>query len=993
MAVKKNNKHPYNTLREIKEADTFGTRYKLLRDGKKEIDDIDIRLEKVLKSSIPDTVVTNNNLAHILEIARTTITSDIRGNGKRFKKPVTDSNIRSIFEMNEQEAEMELVNIFGEKITNVFVQMHEYRMVTQLIPELGEVLESVTRDILDTDEVTKRAIKDVFGGDVEIEEVNESKIKEEIINDMNKAVEEEVIDRNDLELKIRKWIKDALTIGGKPILITSYKDMLKQVFLEAQNNGNSLESYEDYTLFVEDLLAEENLRAPKLRDKAVKFALHHYSQEDYSLDFDNNNISKEAQGFLTKQIESYYDKIIGSYADKYTRLDLEDLNSVYRNQLLSLEDGDDEKRKEIEENLKNLQNQDKITEINDKNKNMIRKIVDVLDQKIEVVEPTKSALAQAKSTLQSKISFMKYKDTFSDGLFDDASKFLNVKYDYNKPYSEPTNPAPKKDEDNRIGALLFDKSNSTDKTTLSNKLKSILEETDDVLINEYEADRVIPVYVNGSPLWYYIIEEDKFDGWNYTASKRTFSFSEIFASIGFNNDDAVTYGSSLPAAMGGSLGGPIGSGTMMLQNITGAMLTGNDGGEALKKNELLKELILRTIATRLDDPSVADNKAFKDSIINLIKDGFIIDKKVKITCVPASAMVYFGHNIDNDGKPTAFFNNTLLYCYLYLASMISSGIIKGSRASHRDKVKVNIGLSKRIGATIQRLEHEFGTKTVWNAKSFQNISTILTQLGSSQTVYEPVFQDGAVFEYEPIEEKNNYEVDDAYTEKLIEKILSTKVPNSMFNKFNEDDFAKSLVAQNKTYRNRIIDYQRFYSRQINKLLYLVCKNTRFKDDKINEYIKDNIGKIDFVLNPPMRLNLTNSNDIFGEIDVYVENIIKSLFGESAGDDKNKHIVSELRKYLIKKYLPVDMDEIDKMISQLAVDASRKEIEDMIDETYREKVREKIGNSITLNDDDSMDSNDSMADDMGGGGDDDFGSASDDEEGSEDGGEDDFNLDL
>ena len=87
-----------------------------------------------------------------------------------------------------------------------------------------------------------------------------------------------------------------------------------------------------------------------------------------------------------------------------------------------------------------------------------------------------------------------------------------------------------------------------------------------------------------------------------------------------------------------------------------------------------------------------------------------------------------------------------------------------------------------------------------------------------------------------------------------------------------------------------------------------------------------------------------------------------------------------------------MDEIDKMISELSVDATRKEVEDIVDETYREKVREKIGNSITLNDDDSMDSNDSMADDMSGG-EDDYGSASDDEEGSEEGGEDDFNLDL
>ena len=994
-------KNPYNTLREVKEADTYGIRFNLLRKSSKDITDLNYRLNKLLHSNIKDTSTSNNSLGQILTLAHTSITADIRSQQKSIAKPVTDTGIRSIFDLSDTQQEMELVNIFGEKILNTFVQMHEYRMIATLIPELDEVLENVTRDILNTDEVSKRAIKNVIHDlDLKPEEMEGVDINDlnKIIEDVNKAIEDEVIDRNELELKIHKWIHDALNIGAKPILVVSYKDMLKQVFKEADSQPTSIESYEDYTYFTEQLLSEESLRKPSLRDKAVKHALHRYSEENFSPDYTFESMPETGKSCLKDSIESYYDKIIGPYCEKCTKMDVENLRNYYKDALLSQEAiEDDDKKKEIQKQLDELNNPEKIVQIQDENKKMLRNIVDVLDQKIEIIDPVKSQLASAKAAIQTQISYLKYKDTFHDGTFDDGSSFLNIKRDYGKPYTEPTNRASKqKDdeepEDKRIGSLFADNTKRVDSSIYKDKIEDLLKDCNDVLINEYEADRVIPIYVNGNPLWYYIIEEDKYDGWSSSSAKKSFSFAEIFASVGFRNDDAVSYGTAVPSMMSGSLGPPIGSGGMMLQNIAGMMVSGTlDGGEALKKNELLKELILKTISSKLDDPNISDNKSFRDSIVNLIKDGFIIDKKVRITCVPASSMVYFGHDIDNDGRPYSFFKNTLLYCYLYLSSMISSGIIKGARASNRDQVKVNMGLSKRIGATLQQLEHEFGTKSVWNAQSFQSVQSILTQLGSSQTVYVPVFNNESLFEYEQMEKKNDTEIDDDFTNRLLEKILSTKVPNSMFNKFNEDDFAKSLVAQNKTYRNRIVGYQKYYSRQINKLIYLVIKNTKFTDKKINGYLKENMDKIDFQLAVPHRLNITNTNDANGEIDVYIENLTKILFGDDVNNESKKYIVSEFKKKLAKKYLPVDFDELEDMIKELSTIATKASIQSKVDQAIDEKVAEKISNDITVSESEG-------GDDMGGGsdygsnyGNDDSGSE-DEGEGGEEGEEEEFDFD-
>lgn len=996
-------KNPYNTLREVKEADTYGIRFNLLRKTSKDIVDLNYRLNKLLRSNAKDTSTSNNSLGQILSLARTSITSDIRSQQQSIPKPVTDSAIRSIFDLSDTQQEMELVNMFGEKILNTFVQMHEYRMIATLIPELDEVLENVTRDILNTDEVTKRAIKNVILDlDLDPKEMEgfDKEDLNKIIEEVNQSIEKEVIDRNDLELKIHKWIHDALNIGGKPILVVSYKDMLKQVFKEAHSQPNAIESFEDYTYFTEELLSEESLRKPSLRSKAIKHALHRYSEENFSPDYTMEDMPDSGKNCLRDSIESYYDRIIGSYCDKYTKMDIESLRNKYQEELLSQEAiEDDTKKKEIQNQLNELNKPEKIVQIQDSNRKMLRNIVDVLDQKIEIIDPVKSQLASAKSAIQTQISYLKYKDTFHDGTFDDGSSLLNIKRDYSKPYHEPTNRPSKatsddKDEpsDSKIGRLFADDKNRADSKLYNDKIEDLLKDCNDVLINEYEADRVIPIYVNGNPLWYYIIEEDKYDGWSNTSAKKSFSFSEIFASIGFRNDDAVSYGTAVPSTMAGSLGPPIGSGGMMLQNIAGMMVSGTlDGGEALKKNELLKELILKTISSKLDDPNISDNKSFRDSIVNLIKDGFIIDKKVRITCVPASSMVYFGHDIDNEGRPYSFFKNTLLYCYLYLSSMISSGIIKGARASNRDQVKVNMGLSKRIGATLQQLEHEFGTKSVWNAQSFQSVQTILTQLGSSQTVYVPVFGNEAVFEYEQMDKKNDTDIDDDFTNRLLEKILSTKVPNSMFNKFNEDDFAKSLVAQNKTYRNRIVGYQKYYSRQINKLLYLVIKNTKFTDKKIRSYLKGNMDKIDFQLAVPHRLNITNTNDANGEIDMYIENVTKIVFGEEVNSESKKYIISEFKKKLAKKYLPVDFDELEDMIKGLASIAEKASIQNKVEQVIDEKLTEKIQNEVTISE------SEGGGDDYGGGGfgGDDYGGGEDDsggEEEGEEGEEEEFDFD-
>lgn len=975
MADKKNKKitdKEFKSLLELKQIDTYNTKLNILKNSNKDIDALENRINKIFKNDIEDDERNNNIFTHILDLSKTSISSEIRPRMRGTANPVTDSGIRSIFDMRGDNEETNLIENLGHRIVNTFVQMDEYAQIATLIPELENIINIITGDVLNINEVNKQFIINVFTNKMKLKGIESlgNEDKENIIKEMNDLIENEIIKVNDLETKIKNWIKEAFTVGAKPVMVASYKDLLRQVFKEFSYDSNTIESFETFSQCMEDFLSEENLRSPKLSERAKNIALLAYSQENYNPDYTTESMPEEQKMFLYKKIAGFYDKIIESSVEEYTKIDLEQMKKSKLKEILSQEAKKSEEiEAELKEEREKLNSTDFYKELKEKNKNMFLEVVNALDQKIEIINPIKSQLAVAKSTIQANISYMKYKDTFSNGAtVDDGSKLREKEIDYSHPYKDPVNQI----DDGKIGRDLIDKKQSNS-TTFNEKIDDLIKQCDDSIAIELEPNKVIPIHNNGNALWYYVIEEDKYNEFSDSKTKKSFSFSEIFASVGVNNDNAVTYGNTLPSIMGGGMGG----GSLILQNIGGMMVNGNlDGGDALRKNELMKELIYKTIVAKLDDPSVIDNKAFKDSIISLIRDGYIIDKKVKITCVPAASMIYFGHDIDNDGIPHALFKNSLLYCYLYLSSVISSAIIKGARASTRDVVKINMPLSKRIGSTIREIEHQFGVKKVWNASSFNSVSTILKQLGDSQTVYIPIFGNEELYQYENMETKNNLDIDDQFTDRLLEKITSNKVPNSMINKMNEDDFAKTIVSQHIVYRNKLIDYQKAFSNQIRKLLYLLIKNTKFSNEKLDKLIHDNLDKMEFQLVMPKRLNIINTNDMNGEIEAYVNVLVTAIWGDGASEEKNKVKIANFKKEMYRALLPVDFDEIDEIIASIESTEEEDIYEDQGDNVINDKRNEKLQEIVgSAPDDSGMDSYSS-----------DDSSSDDSEEGEEEGGE-------
>ena len=234
MADKKNKKitdKEFKSLLELKQIDTYNTKLNILKNSNKDIDALENRINKIFKNDIEDDERNNNIFTHILDLSKTSISSEIRPRMRGTANPVTDSGIRSIFDMRGDNEETNLIENLGHRIVNTFVQMDEYAQIATLIPELENIINIITGDVLNINEVNKQFIINVFTNKMKLKGIESlgNEDKENIIKEMNDLIENEIIKVNDLETKIKNWIKEAFTVGAKPVMVASYKDLLSKI--------------------------------------------------------------------------------------------------------------------------------------------------------------------------------------------------------------------------------------------------------------------------------------------------------------------------------------------------------------------------------------------------------------------------------------------------------------------------------------------------------------------------------------------------------------------------------------------------------------------------------------------------------------------------------------------------------------------------------------------------------------------------------------------
>lgn len=912
-----------------------------------------------------------NPLSSYVNLLYTTIDkSMIQNQMMNIQSSNLSSGMRSISsdDLNNN-VEMGIINSFQRIISESFSLMEEYRASVSLIPELKRVIKLIVRDVINANEITKRAIKDVY----DIREKNSDNIDEsdEEIKAINDIIDKEVTEKYKIESKLDIWLYEAMITGAKPILVLPYRDIIKQavalstnkMYNKRSNSGAaninfsmedfdlethnmSFEDFENYSFGKIDKFKIENdfkySREDVLEEKGIKKLKYNYKSEE-----DLQEYTKRTSEFLN-------DIVTDEDVDAFYNAGVEDLYSTY-----NIEKSKADKEFNIRNSNGMESSEDKIYETVNGIKEFIDSIENPKESDKENEDEDKKDSEYIKKTIKEKLSEFACKIDSNINIVKDDYSGLSLTREklYKTMKMHDTN---KKTID---GIYIND----------MDTLNEIADNFDkEVLIQELNPEHVIPVSIGSEHLQYYIYEVDAYTGPTQSPSRKSTSFANIIKATGYGNDNALinaSNGVSLvpndPALS--SVFNPANFGNINLP-IDGNSIMENDC-----RTEIMKQIVYKTLAKRMSDPSLVENKTFKDAIINLIRQGYIVDREIRFTSVPATNVVYFAHDIDDKGLPHSILDGTLLQIYMYLAGVVSMTMDIVKKSSDKEKLLMNMGMSKQIGMSLMEIQKQLSTRNIHVKSFFDNIGSVLKNVATYARYTIPVVDGENLYDIQTVDQRAESPIDTDFIEKRLSSILSAlPCPPAIQNMINEAEFSRGLLNQNIEYRNSVMEKQNKYSKQISKLYRLIILYSKLAKPDINigqvndvETTKpDNnkirlidIRNIDVKLTPPMALNMININESFSNVEPVIDSFTKYLFGEDQDTPLDKFMVKRFKTECLKIFSPnIDfsyLEDIAKKIKNNPFEGVSEEI--------KKKIISKKSESLLNGEDNSDSSSDSGGD--------------------------------
>ena len=914
-------------------ADHYGLTPQFIKENKQKLIDIENKVKRSLanagdnKTSVFDTMDTMQRI-----IQKTYISDSFDNNlGVTQHSPYNSYTTKDGFRMVYGDAENYEDNLLFSYHSSLFSNyrnlVSEYRNIGRLINVVDRCADMKSRDILAINEITKRSITNVYQPDT----LDKNKLLPASLSQdpINKAIQEEILDRYNIEELLPRYIKLSLIEGARPVAIFPFKDIIEMakynINLYRRNFGDfnanekkSEQSGENY----QEFLSSYCNRSHKLIPSNFYTNFKVFGEEDLHKSFEEAYKSKRDE-IIKKYVstEEFNEYAIRGCEDIHQTLnnkEHERLVEIYGKNAMNTSSLVDDTKKEFEELHAKVKVEGSLSEhFKDQIFNAIKK----LDDNIEFYDEGESSMAFAINNFRRLMQFTKYKEDPTMGLvaYGAVQQPLEKQKEKN-PFVDRDIPDYKKGIAKNTGY----KSVLDDFDDFSVNNKSILE---DCLIKEYDAEDVIPVIISGKHVGYYVIEMSPYTGNSESINKRNCNFTDMFINLGMSNDlplspspstsgsfssgvTSMPLGGTGPASEIGGLG-VIGAGSTALAggaDISG-FETGLIGEDALRRNNIMKKIIFNVLKDKLNRKDLSDDESFTDTIMSLIRDGAIIQNKVKIIYIPEKYMCYFTPGLDGNGIPQSFLKNCLFTCYERILVNMNNVMTRITRTSTRDKIEVNVGKAKNIGATIRSIENALTTRRLNVESPFTSLSRVLKTASLSETIIVPVYDGEQLFTYEDLTRTNEPVAQDDFEEKLDNEIVTAlKCPITITNPYQEEDFASLAASRNAEYRFDIIKHQKLYTKTIEKMIKLLFVGSGLYDT-LKKGTKDlSLKNIHVTLAAPETLNMKNANEIFSTVSTYIENIINIIINPDDSSETTNMQRWLFRQKLYQKYMPgIDFD--------------------------------------------------------------------------------------
>lgn len=943
-------------------ADHLGLTPKYVKDNKLRLEEIEKAVRQSLKTSNRDDPNSIFNTMKILQkvTEKTYIADTYETNLNVMSNPygslTTSNGLRMVYGENENKEDAETFNFHASIFSNYRNLVSEYRNIARLIPEVYRCADMKSRDILSINEITKRSITNVY--QPESNDPNSKLAQNLSIDPINKTIQEQILDKYNIEDKLPRYIKTALIEGAKPVVIYPFEDIIKMADynmniyrhtynnfeMEKQKSERSGESLTDFLLKYHE---KYNKLVPDAEYNVFKVMGREDVNPNASTSYEETRDAIINKFLSQEELNEYYVRGVEDIQDRLNESERNRLVEIYGSNLI-------DKTEEIEETkakYRDLHAKVKVTgELSNHFKDQIYNAIKTLDTNVQFFDEGEAPMAMAINNFRRIMQFTGYHEDPKSGI---------IAYG---PELQPQHKLKEKD-------AYYDRDNPN-KLTTKKPVTSVLDEFDDFdensrnilkdcLIKEYDSEDVIPVIVSGRHVGYYVIELAPYTGNVESINKRNCNFTDMFINLGMSNDMAMSPSPSVSGSFSAGvqnvpLGGAGPTSEVGPLGITGAGSTavaggldiagydtGPAGNDALHRNNIMKKIMFNVLKDKLRRKDLEDDDTFTETIMSLIRDGAIIQNRVKIIYIPEKYMCYFSPEIDGNGIPQSFMKNCLFTCYEKILINMNNIMTRITRSGVRDKLTINIGKAKNMGYSIRSIENALTTRKLNVESPFTSLSRVLKSASLSETIIVPSFEGEKLFEYEDLTRTNDVPPQDDLEQKLTNDIVtSLKCPLTIINPYQEEDFASLAASRNAEYRFDIIKHQQHFSKTIEKFIKLLFVGSGTYDQLKKGTPDLSLKNIHVILTPPESLNMKNAQELFGTVSSYVENLVSIIINP---DDSNE--VTNMQRWLFKQklyqqFMPgIDIDKYLNEAEQLKAEATKRALIQKIDDSTNKQVTE------------------------------------------------------
>lgn len=297
------------------------------------------------------------------------------------------------------------------------------------------------------------------------------------------------------------------------------------------------------------------------------------------------------------------------------------------------------------------------------------------------------------------------------------------------------------------------------------------------------------------------------------------------------------------------------------------------------KYKLITDVFIRNLSKKIDIKFINKNPDLKNTIYNLIKQDYILNKQIRIVYLKPTDVFHFG--IGSDDYKDSIYKTILYIAKIYMAVLGSQVMLRIVRSPDKRVFYIEVDLDEDSEGTVQSFMRDIKTKDLKMSNFGQDFNTILQSIGTFDDYYIPIVNGNRPVEIDTIQGMNT-EITNDFIEFLLKAMISgIGIPPEYLSYSEQTEFARSLGMMNGKFVRSIILIQTILGKQFTGLFRRLYENEYL--DEI--YLKEK-KKIFNKLNKKDKLNndgnlLNNSND---ENDIISEKNIKNkslLFDSSA----------------------------------------------------------------------------------------------------------------